>query len=67
VPFDMLTALRTPYRYDIIQTLYYVIDDFKTLYHMVEEDLLGLLQQAKFWGDIERSLEAPEINDMRSC
>lgn len=67
VPFDMLTALRTPYRYDIIQTLYYVIDDFKTLYHMVEEDLLGLLKQAKSMGDIERTLEAPEINDMRSC
>lgn len=71
LPFDMLTALRTPYRYDIIQTLYYVIDDFKTLYEMVEHDLLGLLKQAKSMGDIERSLAAPEIihddNDMRSC
>lgn len=70
VPFDMLTALRTPYRYDIIQTLYYVIDDFRTLYLMVEQDLLGLLKQAKALGDLPRNLAAPEIieeNDVRSC
>ncbi|MFI4956596.1 MAG: phenylalanine 4-monooxygenase [Gammaproteobacteria bacterium] len=66
-PFDLLTALRTPYRYDIIQTLYYTINDFKTLYRMVEEDLLGLLKQAKQMGDLKRSLEKPEIDDMRSC
>lgn len=68
-PFDMLTALRTPYRYDIIQTLYYVIEDFKTLYTMVEHDLLGLLQQAKAMGDIERTFDdpEPEPEDMRSC
>ena len=67
LPFDLLTALRTPYRYDIIQSLYYTISDFKTLYRMVEEDLLGLLKQAKRMGDIQRSLEKPEIDDMRSC
>ncbi len=67
VHFDLLTALRTPYRYDIIQTLYYAIDDFKTLYEMVEQDLLGLLKLAKQMGDIERDLEKPEIEDMRSC
>jgi phenylalanine-4-hydroxylase len=70
VPFDMLTALRTPYRYDIIQTLYYVIDDFKTLYEMVEHDLLGLLKEAKSMGDIMRNLAAPEViheGDVRSC
>lgn len=70
LPFDMLTALRTPYRYDIIQTLYYVIDDFETLYRMVEEDLLSLLKKAKALGDIERELTAPEViidGDMRSC
>lgn len=67
VAFDLLSALRTPYRYDIIQTLYYTISDFNTLYKMVEEDLLGLLKQAKAMGDIERDLEKPEIEDMRSC
>lgn len=67
IQFDLLTALRTPYRYDIIQSLYYTISDFKTLYKMVEQDLLGLLKQAKKMGDIERSLEKPEIEDMRSC
>jgi phenylalanine-4-hydroxylase len=70
LPFDMLTALRTPYRYDIMQTLYYVIDDFKTLYEMVEQDLLSLLKVAKSMGDIERVLVAPEVVDqgeMRSC
>ncbi len=67
VPFDLLTALRTPYRYDIMQSLYYVINDFKTLYEMIEQDLLSLLKQAKKMGDISRSLEKPETGDMRSC
>jgi phenylalanine-4-hydroxylase len=65
--FDLLTTLRTPYRYDIMQTMYYSINDFKTLYEMVEQDLFGLLKHAKKMGDIERSLEKPEVDDMRSC
>lgn len=67
VPFDMLTALRTPYRYDIIQTIYYVIEDFGMLHRIVESDLMHLLEKAKSLGDLDRHMIAPEINDMRSC
>ncbi|WP_455872721.1 hypothetical protein [Rhizobium yanglingense] len=30
-PFDLMTALRTPYRIDIVQPIYYVIDSFAQL------------------------------------
>lgn len=69
--FDLLTALRTPYRYDLIQTLYYVIEDYRELYEMVERDLLGLLREAKALGDISRTFDGTAQGSMemdcRSC
>lgn len=41
VPFDPLTALRTPYRYDIPQPLYYVLNKFDDLYNILNYDLLA--------------------------
>lgn len=68
LPFNMLEALRMPYRYDIMQTLYFVIKDFHTLFEMVEKDLLTLLEEAKALGNLERDLkEPPELADMRTC
>ncbi len=46
-PFDALTALKTPYRIDVIQPIYYVLDHFKQLYQLVEMDLMGLINQVK--------------------
>jgi phenylalanine-4-hydroxylase len=70
-PFNMLEALRMPYRYDIMQTLYYVIKDFRTLFEMVEQDLLSLLAEAKSLGNLDRELREPqeleELEDIRSC
>ncbi len=66
--FNMLEALRMPYRYDIMQTLYFVINDFRTLYEMVEQDLLTLLEDAKALGNLERDLTEPEeLIDLRTC
>ncbi len=64
-PFNMLEALRMPYRYDVMQTLYYVIKDFRTLYEMVEQDLLTLLEEAKTLGNLERDLN--ETADTHAC
>ncbi|MCW4151138.1 phenylalanine 4-monooxygenase [Halomonas sp. 18H] len=54
--FDALDALRTPYRIDILQPLYYVLDDLGTLEQLAREDIMGLVHQA-----IELGLHAPHF------
>ena len=44
--FDPLTALRTPYRIDIFQPVYYVLDDISVLHHLCEMDIMALVHQA---------------------
>lgn len=51
VDFDALTALRTPYRIDIPQPLYYVLNDFHHLFKILEQDLVSLLEESKELGD----------------
>ena len=45
-PLKVLDALRTPYRYDIIQPLYYYIERFHDLYQLMEHDLLACVHEA---------------------
>ena len=49
-PFDPIEALRTPYRIDIFQTVYYVIDSLDDLYELAGRDLLGLISEAQRLG-----------------
>ncbi len=49
--FDPLNSLRTPYRIDIIQPLYYVINSFDDLYNLLNLDLLEMVQESKKLGD----------------
>jgi phenylalanine-4-hydroxylase len=51
VPFDALTALRTPYRIDIPQPLYFVLNKFEDLFNILEQDVVGLLEESKALGD----------------
>ncbi len=50
--FDPLTVLRTPYRIDIPQPLYYVIDQFDDLFRIMDLDLKQLLKESKELGDL---------------
>ena len=38
--FDLVETLQTPYRYDVIQDRYFVIDSLKALYNMMDEKRL---------------------------
>jgi len=49
-PFDVLEVLRTPYRIDIMQPIYFVIDTFDVLFNVIEMDLLGLIREARAMG-----------------
>jgi len=51
IPFDPLTALRTPYRLDIPQPLYYILNKFEDLYKILDHDLVSLLEESKALGD----------------
>ena len=43
VPFDLLTVLRTPYRIDIVQPVYFVIDSFEQLASSIYCDMRAML------------------------
>ena len=47
---DPVDALRTPYRIDIYQTVYFVIDTYDTLFDLAHTDLISLVQQARKLG-----------------
>jgi phenylalanine-4-hydroxylase len=49
-PFDPLDALRTPYRIDIYQTVYFCLSSFDTLFELAQTDLIPLIEQARRLG-----------------
>ncbi len=51
--FDPLEALRTPYRIDIMQPIYFVIDQFDTLFDLTNTDLFALIKEARKLGEYE--------------
>jgi phenylalanine-4-hydroxylase len=51
--FDLVTVLRTPYRIDILQPLYYVIESYEQLLHVIDQDLPAAIEEAKRLGALE--------------
>jgi len=52
-PFDLVTVLRTPYRIDILQPLYYVIESYEQLLRVIDQDLPRAIEEAKRLGALE--------------
>ena len=50
-PFDLIEVLRTPYRIDIVQPLYFVIPSFKELARVLDQDIAQAIDDAKELGD----------------
>lgn len=48
---DGLAALRTPYRIDILQPIYYVLEKYQDLYNLMQGDIIGLIHKAQDLGD----------------
>lgn len=46
-PFDIMDVLRTPYRIDIQQPIYYIIKNFEVLFQLIDMDLIGLIHEAR--------------------
>ncbi|MGQ8367413.1 phenylalanine 4-monooxygenase [Glaciecola sp. 1036] len=49
-PLEPLDVLRTPYRIDIMQPIYYVLADFEHLYELAEMNVMSLVEKAKSLG-----------------
>ncbi len=56
-PFDVLDILRTPYRIDIHQPIYFVIENIDDLFAAAERDLLADVQEARSRGLFEPAFE----------
>ncbi|MCI8210476.1 phenylalanine 4-monooxygenase [Pseudomonas sp. S25] len=54
--FDPLEAMRTPYRIDILQPLYFVLPDLKRLFDLAQEDIMGMVEHA-----MQLGLHAPKF------
>lgn len=51
VIFDPVAAFRTPYRIDMLQRVYFVIDDYQRLYDFVESDIDHFIARAHELGE----------------
>ena len=52
LPFDLMTVFRTPYRIDIVQPVYFVIDSFAQLAASLDADVGAMIDEAKRLGDL---------------
>ncbi|QKK02172.1 MAG: phenylalanine 4-monooxygenase [Pseudomonadota bacterium] len=59
-PFDPIEALRTPYRIDIYQSVYYILDRMDDLFGLARQDLLGLIRKARALGEFEPTFPPKE-------
>lgn len=51
-PFDLVRVLRTPYRIDIVQPVYFAIDSFEQLAACLEDDWQEAIDRATELGDL---------------
>jgi phenylalanine-4-hydroxylase len=73
-PFNVLDVFRTPFRIDIMQPLYFVLESIEDLFHVFEQDIDALLDEAIELGDYEPLFEpvskkepSPEVSNAMSC
>lgn len=62
INFDPIEALRTPFRIDILQPVYFVIKSFDELFHLIDLDLMKLLAEARELGDYPPLFEPKKKN-----
>ena len=60
--FDLATIFRTPYRIDIVQPTYFVIESFDQLAEALYFDFGALIDQAKAKGDLPALFDAKEAS-----
>ena len=66
-PFDPIDALRTPYRIDIYQTVYYVLDGLNQIYDLVNVDLFDMINKARELGEFEPTFPPKEDDSTKQA
>jgi phenylalanine-4-hydroxylase len=66
-PLDALEALRTPYRIDILQPIYFVIDSYQNLYDIMNTDLLQTIATARELGNYPPTYPTKDEPTPRAC
>lgn len=70
IMFDPLVAFRTPYRIDMRQPIYFVIEDYKQLYDFVKQDVSAIMERARALGEFPAVFPVDENNPnihIRAC
>ncbi|WEM44273.1 phenylalanine 4-monooxygenase (plasmid) [Photobacterium sp. DA100] len=49
-PFEPIDIMRTPYRIDIMQPLYFILEDINQLYELAHQDIMQLVTEAQKLG-----------------
>ncbi len=62
VLFDPVAVFRMPYRIDMLQSVYFVIDDYQQLYNFVNLNIEELLQRARSLGEYPPFFAVDENN-----
>ena len=68
--FDLMTALRTPYRIDIYQPAYFVIQQFDDIYNAMNSSIIKNIHDAIALGDFAPSFpkkDTPYSKDSHDC
>jgi phenylalanine-4-hydroxylase len=69
--FDALTVLRTPYRIDIMQPLYFTLNSFEDLFTILDQDIKSLLVKSAELGDFEPKyppkLKSEDVEGAMKC
>ncbi len=70
VMFEPVAAFRMPYRIDMLQPVYFVIDSYQSLYDFVLSDIAALMERARAVGEFppffEVDVNNPNIH-IRAC
>lgn len=60
-PFSALDVLRTPYRYDEIQKIYFMINQYEDLFNLLKSNMIELVHEAQRLG------EHPKAHPAHGC
>lgn len=57
IKLDPITALRTPFRIDILQPVYYYIESYEELFKLMEHDLISMARESLTLPDLPAKFE----------
>ena len=60
--YDSIAVMRTPYRIDQMQPIYFVIESYKQLYELMNADFVPILKQVKCLGEYPPFFQVDENN-----